>query len=767
MAYSNANKVVTLKEQKKAPEVLRKFLKSKNVADEIDEEELNSIGRRVVDEYEIDLNSRSHREKQIDIAMDLAMLVKRSKNFPWPGASNVKYPLITHAAIQFASRAYPALVKGDKVVAGKVVGNDDGTPQPVIDPQTQQPAVNPETGQPAVQMVGAGQKRERAERTSTYMNFQLLAQMPDWESDLDRMLHILPIVGSMFKKTYYDPMMGRPSSDLIMPKHFVINNAAKSLESASRYTQEFELFPNEIEERTRSGVYREIEYNKAEPQEERSDYKKKKKSSDYADDPNAPHFFLEQHTYLDLDEDGYAEPYVVTVHKTSNQVVRIFPRFNLDSIEVNARGQVARIIADQYFTKFGFVPSADGGIYDTGFGELLYPINETINSLINQLLDAGTLQNTGGGFVGKGLRIRGGAIKQKMGSYTVVDSTGGSIKDNIVPIPHADPSMVLFQMLGSLIEAGKDIASVKDILSGEQMANQAATSTLAMIEQGITSFKAIYKRLYRSQKEEFKKLYKLNARFLSDVDYQNVLDIPGASARQDFNVGSMDIIPVSDPDVVTDAQRMAKAQLLMELRGDPTLDSTEIVNRLFDAANIEDRAQLMAKQAPPPDIDVIKEKNRSEEKQLEIKSKRDNDKSRNENEKAKLDFESDKAKEEIQQEQEKIEQKDRELDIRVKELELKKLALEQQLMNMEQTEINEMTAALNNATAALQASGEGDDGSSERAEALAMLTETTKAFTEAVKNMDKPKRFVRNKQTGEVIGSESVESLEEKPENEE
>ena len=543
-------------EKKRDPlDLLREYLDADNIADLLTSEELASIGEKVKREYLIDKTSRKNWEEMNDKAMKLALQEAEPKTFPWPGASNIKYPLLTTATIQFAARAYPAIVSGKDVVKAKVIGADKD-----------------------------GEKRNRGDRIARHMSFQLTDQMTEWEEDTDKLLHVLPISGLCYRKTYYSATLGRPRSELVMPDKLVVNDGARNLETVPRITQELELYPFEIEERMRSGSWRREKFGPA---------------PEAGDDEDAPHGFLEQHRLLDLDKDGFQEPYIVTVHKETSKVVRILPNFREEGIAVNEDGEIARIERDEYFTKYSFLPNPTGGFHDIGFGFLLLPINEAVNSTINRLLDAGTLANLGGGFIGQGARLRGGQIRFKPGEWKPVDVSGAKLRDNLVPLPIKEPSNVLFLLLGMLIDAGKDISSVKDVMTGEaQGRNQSPTTTLALIEQGMSVFTAIYKRIFRSLKSEYAKLYRLNARYLDPDTYFTVLDEPEAISAEDYAEGDFDVVPVADPNVVTNMQRLGRAEFLMQFRNDPIVDQVELRKRVFKAASIEDIDEILEDEMP-------------------------------------------------------------------------------------------------------------------------------------------------------------------------
>ena len=566
------------------------WIKAVNIADELDAELLSKIGERVYREYEIDVNSRSDWKEKTEKAMDMAMQIAKEKQFPWPKASNVIYPLMTTASIQFAARAYPAIVANRSVVKGVVIGNDDGEPQ--MGPNGQPVTMPDAQGQPVIVWKRPpGSKQIIADNIGEHMSWQLLDEQTEWESETDTLLHILPIVGCAFRKSFYDPSKGRNASLMVSAMNFVVNYHAKSLETAPRCTEEIKYYPLEIEEMFRGGLWLEpkIPFGQAQAMG----------SSNDADDMDAPHEFLEQHRSWDLDEDGYAEPYIVTVHKESRQVVRIVARYDADGIKFsNLTHKIVKIDPIHYYTKYDFIPNPDGGIYSVGFGQLLRPINEAVNTTLNQLLDAGTLANTGGGFIGKGLSMNAGAIRFVMGEYKTVNVAGGTLRDNIVPMPFPGPSAVLFNLLGMLIESGKEVAAIKDVLTGEGgSANTPATTTLAMIEQGLKVFTAIYKRVHRSLKMELNKLYRLNRVYGDEKSEYKVGDTWKVITKQDYVLGS-GVEPVSDPTMVSDMQRLGRAQFLMQFANDPLCNGQVIRKRIMDAANIDKVDEILLKQPP-------------------------------------------------------------------------------------------------------------------------------------------------------------------------
>jgi len=411
--------------------------------------------------------------------------------------------------------------------------------------------------------------------------------MVEWEGNTDRMLHMLPVVGCMFRKVWFDPVAKRNRSELITPDKLVVNYWAKT--ECPRMTQLMEYYPHQITERFRGDIWRKIQIGQA---------------PNTDGDDEAPHEFLEQHRLWDLDDDGYPEPYIVTVHKETSQVVRIVARYDEDGVTMKG-DVVVKIRPTDYFIKYGFIPSLDGSYYDIGFGSLLNALNESINAIINQLLDAGHLSNLADGMIGEGVTLKSGKLEREPGKWHKVATSGGSLKDNVVPFPVASPSTVLFSLLGMLIEAAKDITNTKDILTGETQGNdQAVGTTLAMIEQGLKVYTSIYKRVHRSLKWELACLRRLNRLYLDPQAYFNFQDKQGVVAQEDYRADDVDVIPVSDPTVVTDMQRMGRAQFLMQFLG-KGLNDQEIIVRVLEAGGIPDVKALLPKEAPPPPPEVL------------------------------------------------------------------------------------------------------------------------------------------------------------------
>lgn len=552
---------------------LEKILDSVNIAADLSDEQLITIGDQVVNGFESDLESRRPWEEDLKNWTDLALQIATTKTYPWPNAANIKYPLLATAAMQFAARAYPTLVPSNgKVVKCKVIGYDQD-----------------------------GQKIARAERISTHMSYQVMEQMEGWEEDMDKLLITLPIAGTCFKKTYWDSGKQQNCSKLVLPKTLVVNYYSKCLEDAERITEILHLTKRAVKERQNRKVFLDVELNAPSGDlDEKLTSVNKAFQRSGEDDDTTPYVILEQHTYLDLDEDGYSEPYIITVELNSKKVLRIVPRFMEEDVEVDEKSKVVSIEAIQYYTKYGFIPNPDGGFYDIGFGRLLGPLNNSANTIINQLVDAGSLSNLQAGFIGKGLKIKMGESRFQPGEWKAVNAIGDDLKKQIFPLPVREPSQVLFNLLDLLLKSGKELASVAEIFVGKMPGqNTPATTTMATIEQGMKVFTAVYKRVYRSLTSEFRKIYKLNRVYMNPEEYISVLDQP--IEQSDYMSSEDDIIPGADPTAVSSQEKQQKVQALMQLLQLGTIDPMAVTQLYLEAHEIPDPQKYLRQPQPQPD----------------------------------------------------------------------------------------------------------------------------------------------------------------------
>lgn len=554
---------------------LQKILESSNLAADLSDDKLIEIGKDVVSGYETDLDSRKPWEKDLKNWTELALQVASDKTYPWPNAANIKYPLLATAAMQFAARAYPTLIPSSgKVVKCKVIGSDP-----------------------------TGEKTMRAFRVSTHMSYQVMEQMDGWEEDMDKLLIALPISGTCFKKTYWDSSKQQNCSKLVLPKSLVVNYWTRCLEDAERITEVFYLSKRKVKERQNLGIF--IDAELGDPQTPADDVTTSiNRSFQLANDfdETTPYTILEQHTYLDLDEDGYAEPYIVTVEAESNKVLRIVPRFSESDVLMDDKQNVVSIEAVQYYTKYGFIPNPDGGFYDIGFGRLLGPLNNSANTIINQLVDAGSLSNLQAGFIGKGLRIKMGETRFQPGEWKAVNAVGDDLKKQIFPLPVREPSQVLFNLLDLLLKSGKELASVAEIFVGKMPGqNTPATTTMASIEQGMKVFTAVYKRVYRSLTSEFRKIYKLNQQYMNPEEYISILDNP--IPQEDYKGPEDDIIPGADPSAVSSQEKQQKVQAVMQLLNLGTINPMAATLMYLEAHEIPEAEIKKLAMQPQPKTD--------------------------------------------------------------------------------------------------------------------------------------------------------------------
>ena len=517
--------------------VNQEMIEASNLCGRFDAEDCTAIASLVYRGYQIDKESRAQWEVRMEAAMNLAMQVAVAKNFPWPGCSNVVFPLVTIAALQFSARSYAAIVQGNNVVRYKTVNGEDKL---------------------AV---------DRAKRIGKHMSWQVLEEDEAWEEQHDRLLINLSIVGCNFVKSYYDASKVHSVGVLVMAKDLIIDYHAESVAAAARVTHRFPLYRNQMRERMLRGTFVDCTdeaWFKGPPASQQTqsqiDADRRLGKSPPLGDHDTPFYLLEQHCWLDLDGDGYAEPYSVTVEESSKTLLRIVARFErMEDVEFTDDNKILCIRATQYFTKYSFIPSPDGGIYDLGFGVFLGPINEAVNSAINQMLDFGTMQNSLGGLLGRGAKIRGGVYTMAPWEFKRVDSSGDDLRKNVFMWPDRAPPTFLFQLIELLIEYSNRIAGTVDSTVGENPGQNTPASTFqGMTEQGMQVYKMIFKRVWRSMKEEFKQRFALNRIYLP----RSFKFGSGEETirREDYIAAAADLIaPVANPNVSSVTMKLQTA----------------------------------------------------------------------------------------------------------------------------------------------------------------------------------------------------------------
>ena len=575
--------------------------REENICHVLEEADKAKIAFYCMEGFDIDEQSRESWMKRTSESMKLALQVVEQKSFPWAGASNVKFPLITIAALQYHSRSYPMLVSGPDVVKMRVVGTDL-----------------------------TGEKTAKANRVSAHMSYQVLEEDEAWEEEMDKVLIHAPIVGCAFKKVYYSEQLGHNVSEFVPAADLVINYWASSIAKAQRVSHIIPMSRNDIRERIMMGLFCETDLKVVQmPVLNELDHTKNKaqKMMPPSQDYDGPVQLIEQHTWIDMDGDGYQEPYIVTFRRDTRQLLRMQARWVPTGVKYK-NGQVVSIRAEVFFTKYPFIPSPDGGFYDLGFGSLLGPVNDSINTLINQLIDAGTMANTAGGFLSRGVKIRGGATTFAPLEWKPVESSGDDLRKGIMPLPVREPSQVLFTLLSLLINYGERIGMATDALVGENPGqNTPAETSRNMQEQGLKIFSGIFKRAYRSLRDEFRMLYKLNKIHLpNEVEFGDGKSV----IIQDYMADEATIVPSADPNVVSDSQRLQQATMVKQSSMQtPGYDRYEVEKNFLEALKIRNIDQLFPNPkgpnaVPPPQnpkVEIEKMKVQAKMKDSESKAK--------------------------------------------------------------------------------------------------------------------------------------------------
>jgi chaperonin GroES len=411
--------------------------------------------------------------------------------------------------------------------------------------------------------------------------------MEGWEQETDTLLMQVPAIGCGFRKTWFD---GAQQSRFVPALNLVVDNEATSLGEAPQVAEVIEgVFPHHIRRDIALGRYRPVPMG---PEEHEA------------------RTLLEVQCYYDLDGDGVEEPYIVTIDEKERRLLRIVADFGPDQVRVADDGSIGFIERPTYYTKYEFWPDPEGKFYNPGLAHFLHQHAGVINTIINQMLDASTAAVSGGGFIASGLQIQGkgqaSSLRFMPGEYKTVQATGDQLRTGFVERTFPQLSPVQFNLLDMILGAARDIASIKDVLSGDASNQGQVGTTLALIEQGLQQFTATYKRVYRALKHEFGLLFVNIGKYADErtvAEYVELLDDPEADFARDFNPADMDIRPVSDPSSVTKMQQMARAQFLLGTI-DPLMaaggDVREVMRRAYEAADVEDIDKLLPEPQPDP-----------------------------------------------------------------------------------------------------------------------------------------------------------------------
>ena len=541
-----------------------------NLAEEyLDESEIERIGSMVVDAYTADKESRAEWESMFEKGFELLGLKLSTTSEPFEGACTAVHPLLIESAVKFQSKASEELFPPQGPVKTQVIGN------------------------PSIQ------KEQQSERVQSFMNFQLTEVMPEYFDEFERMLFHLPLVGSSFKKIYYDPASERPVSEFVPVDQFYVSYNATDLRRADRYTHVIYMTPHELQKQIMSGMYRDIDLS--EPNAFQPSTMSQTINSIMGIEFNAEYdkqyTLLEQHLYLELEGDTLPSPYIVTVENDSGQVLGI--RRNWNESDPTREKKM-------YFTHYKYVPGF--GFYGLGLIHFLGNMTMSATLAMRSLLDAGQFANLPGGFKARGIRIVGGDDPIAPGEFKEVEATGMDLNKAIVPLPYKEPSQTLFQLLGFVTDAGQRFADSTDAVVSDATNYGPVGTTLALIEASAKLFSAIHKRLHKSQKDELRILARLNYEFLPDEEM--IMPIPGSElpvTRSDFD-GRVDIIPVSDPNIPSQAHRLAQAQLLLQISAQSapgTYDMREVHRSLLTAAGVREPSRFLSEDKEPKEQDPV------------------------------------------------------------------------------------------------------------------------------------------------------------------
>jgi len=543
-----------------------------NLAEELPDQEVLNIGKSLIKSFEDDKASRKDWEDQYSKGLKMLGVVVEDRQDPFPGASGVHHPLMSEAATQFQARAISEMFPAGGPVKTQIIGKQ------------------------------TDQKIEQAQRVQDFMNYQVTNQITDYFNELDQMLFYLALAGSAFKKIYFDNSLDRICSKFVPADQFVISYENTDLETAERYTQVMKLTTNEIKRKQVEGFYKDVTITQNQGSQTTNDVveqtmqKLEGMSASMAD---KIHTVLEIHADIDLGEDnsGLALPYIVTVDYTSGQTLSIRRNWKEDDPLKRKR---------TYFIHYKYLPGL--GFYGFGLIQMIGGLQHASTGALRALLDSAAFANLNGGFKAKGARIEGGDITVSPGEWVDVEAYGDDLRKSFIPLPFKEPSPTLLQLLGVLTESGRRFASIADAMVGQSAGSGPVGTTIALIEQGSKVFSAIHKRLHQAQGREFKLIYELNGEYLDDEYPYDVIGERKTIRRKDFDF-AVDVVPVSDPNIFSQAQRIALAQTGLQLaqQAPSIIDTKEAYRRFLQSLNIPDYNDLMIQDEETPRRDPVSE----------------------------------------------------------------------------------------------------------------------------------------------------------------
>lgn len=542
---------------------------SENIAELLSEDDLKKYAVEVMDSYETDEKSCNEYHNEIMDLIELTKQPKGRKTYPFDGASNMRYPLLIQSAMKFAAFAMPSFVNNGRVVDYSTIG---------VDPQ--------------------GMKEQASYRLSQYMNYKMLQEMQEWQIEFDRMLNTLPITGTCIRKINYCPELRRPKVSTLDITNFTVDGGATNLFNARRMSDKIYIAPHNLKTNIRSGLFLDQDYNTDE------------KSLNYTaqgvfDDtgrlkkPDNCYTFIEMHTRLDLDADGYDEPYIVFLHKESGKIARI-QRLYLPEDVIRENEKVIYIKPFQSFVPYSFFLDIEGGFFGRGLGHYQAGTQEAISTSLNMFIDAVHLSNTGGGFVSEEIRIAGGTMRFQPGEYKRVKASLDALQQGIIPLPRPEPTPAAQSLIEFLVGVGDKISTLNMLRLDELPANTPAATTMAIVDMGLQEFGSIFKRVYTSLQSEINILAKYCSLYDDLGEYTQITGQP--VMREDFNAVGVQVTPAADLTAISSTQRMARANYLMQFKDDPLFNVMKIRKDLLEAVQIyEPEKYLVEPQPPQPD----------------------------------------------------------------------------------------------------------------------------------------------------------------------
>ena len=540
-----------------------------NLAELLPEEVLMPIGQELSANYQDYKSSRGDWEKAYTSGLDLLGFKYESKTEPFKGASGATHPVLAEAVTQFQSLAYKELLPAQGPVRTQIVG------LPTAD------------------------REQQAQRVKDFMNYTIMSEMKEYEAEFDQMLFYLPLSGSAFKKVYYDSVMGRAVSKFVPADDLVVPYTATSLEDADAIIHTIKISENELRKQQVGGFYRDIELNPAYVNESETDKKERELDGTRKGKDEKMYSLLECHVNLDIDgfNDVNAEgeptgiklPYIVTIEEASKEVLSIRRNYEIGDV---TKSKIS------YFVHFKFLPGL--GFYGFGLIHMIGGLSRTATSALRSLLDAGTLSNLPAGFKMRGIKMRDESQAIQPGEFRDVDAPGGNLRDAFMTLPFKEPSQTLLALMGVVVQAGQRFASIADLQVGDGNQQAAVGTTVAMLERGSRTMSAIHKRLYASMKKEFSLLARVFKLYLPPIYPYDVIGGQRQIKQLDFD-DRVDILPVADPNIFSQTQRISLAQTEMQLAAsNPAIHNQyEVYRNMYEALGVKDIDLILKKPQPP------------------------------------------------------------------------------------------------------------------------------------------------------------------------